>query len=226
MKNFTATACQRPIRNATKKVSYPAIAGMILAIIAVALRVIYRLPGIGGHFGSDDVTIICSTIVMIPLSILAVFITQHGLGRDIWTIPFENITYILRVYFFDAMIYVTSFCLTRISILLLYKRIFGHVSTTFVRCANVLILFIVGYMVAFDLALLFQCRPIKQAWEGWDGEHEGTCVNVNAIGWSAAALNIALDIATIVLPLPHILKLRLATHKKATLVLIFLLGLL
>jgi hypothetical protein len=163
---------------------------------------------------------------MTPLSILAVFLANRGLGKDIWTIPFDDITYILRVYMFDSMIYVTSFCLTRISILLLYKRIFGNVSVIFLRSTHVLMFVIIGYMIAFDIVLLFQCRPIKLAWEGWDQEHQGVCLNVNAIGWSAAALNIALDIATIILPLPHILRLRLATHKKVTLIGIFLLGLL
>jgi hypothetical protein len=181
------------------------------------------MPSIGGHFGSDDMVIIASTIVMIPLSILSAFLARYGLGKDAWTIPFHHITNILRIYFFDEMMYITSIGLTRISILLLYVRIFST-SSLFRRCAHTLIIFNFGYLAVFNIVLLFQCRPINLAWNRWDDQHEGICLSINAIGWSAAGINIALDLATIILPLPQLVKLRLSWQKKLPLILIFLLG--
>ena len=46
-----------------------------------------------------------------------------GLGKDIWTVPFDNITNILRVYYFDEDLYLTALPMVKISILLFYLRI-------------------------------------------------------------------------------------------------------
>ena len=121
--------------------------------------------------------------------------------------------------------YITALALTRISILLLYLRVF-RISDIFRRITYGLIAINVGYAAAFNLTMLFQCRPLNYAWNGWDGEHEGVCLSLNGIGWSAAAINIVLDIAVIILPLPTITKLVLPWHKKLPVILLFLLGLL
>ena len=79
-------------------------------------------------------------------------------------------------------------------------------------------------LVCLDFALIFQCKPISMAWKRWDGQQHGTCLNVNAIIRSAAAINIVLDLATIALPLPQIAKLQLSKRKKIPLLFVFLLG--
>jgi hypothetical protein len=219
----TATTCQLPTRGTTKAVSYVGIIGMALAIASVILRLVHRLPTLGGQFGIGDVVLIASTIIMIPLSVLSIFLARDGLGKDIWTIPPANITEILHIYFFDEMMYITSLALTRTSILLLYLRVFSS-SLLFRRCGYALIALHFGYLVAFDLVLILQCRPINLAWTGWDHQHNGICLSINAIGWSAAGINIALDLATIILPLPQLAKLCLPWHKKLPLIFIFLLG--
>jgi hypothetical protein len=99
-----------------------------------------------------------------------------------------------------------------------------------------------AYVLAFDLSFALQCRPLHlvslpysrtwyvsdqiQAWKHWDGDlRGGTCnVSVNALGWSAAATNIAIDLGVIVLPLPQIFKLQLSWGKKVPLLLVFALG--
>lgn len=48
--------------------------------------------------------------------------------------------------------------------------------------------------LTFVLVSLFQCKPIKQNWERWDGEHEGQCININAISWANSALSILIDV--------------------------------
>lgn len=46
-----------------------------------------------------------------------------GLGKDIWTVPFDNITNILKVYYFDEDLYLTALPMVKISMLLFYLRI-------------------------------------------------------------------------------------------------------
>lgn len=132
--NFTETSCGKPIRNNTKAGSYPAVAGGIIAVVAVLLRVVARLPVLGGGFGWDDVMIILGLVwlstclVNIMLMVLGcgcchVGLRRHsyveprscercrasrnhtdfflvanlGLGKDIWTIPFPDLTQLLYV---------------------------------------------------------------------------------------------------------------------------------
>ncbi|KAF2093048.1 hypothetical protein NA57DRAFT_49239, partial [Rhizodiscina lignyota] len=221
--NFTTTACMAPIRDMTRAINWTAIGGAILALTAVLLRLIQRLPHFGGKFGMDDVMIIASTAVMIPLSVLSEFCKSiDGLGKDIWTVPFDKITDILYIYYFDEPMYISSLALTKISILFFYLRIFS--TRNFRYMVYMLMACDAAYIIGFDFALIFQCKPINFAWKKWDGEHSGTCVDANAIGWSAAACNIALDLLTIILPLPQIAKLQLSWGKKIPLLLVFALG--
>jgi len=64
------------------------------------------------------------------------------------------------------------------------------------------------------------------AWLGWTGEYSTKCASLDAIGWSAAAVNILLDITTILLPVPQLLQLNMSLQKKLLLLLMFSVGLL
>lgn len=110
----------------------------------------------------------------------------------------------------------------KVSILLFYLRIFpekGFRKAVFVTMAAC-----IGYGIAFVLVSVFQCRPIKYAWLQWDDEHEGTCNNINAQGWSSAALNVILDVIVIILPMPQLWQLQLNKRKKFLLLLMFSVG--
>ncbi|KAH7379058.1 hypothetical protein BKA64DRAFT_728174 [Cadophora sp. MPI-SDFR-AT-0126] len=97
---FIATKCitesiyNRLLRNRTNVVSITAIVGVSLTLLAVILRFLSRMksrkPGI------DDWTMIIAIGFMIPLSAIAIIlVANHGLGKDIWSVPFENITHVL-----------------------------------------------------------------------------------------------------------------------------------
>ncbi|KAJ4347788.1 uncharacterized protein N0V89_009158 [Didymosphaeria variabile] len=146
-------------------------------------------------------------------------VAEAGLGKDIWTIPFDKITFILLIYFIDEPIYITVVSLTKISILCFYLRIFPD--RNFRRAVYAVMVFTGLYMLAFILVSLFQCRPVDHAWKYWNHEHAGACNNVNAQGWAAAIFNIVLDIATIILPLRQLSKLAMNWKKKVQLMLMF-----
>lgn len=72
---------------------------------------------------------------------------------------------------------------------------------------------------------VFVCSPRSYAWESWDGEHQGTCLNQSAIVVSHAIENIIFDVFIIALPLPVLWKLKLSLPKKLGVCLMFLIGL-
>ncbi|OCL12389.1 hypothetical protein AOQ84DRAFT_155692 [Glonium stellatum] len=221
-KNFSESAFGAPIRDRTKGVSVIGLTGGALTLLAVMLRLMARLPCCGGQFGLDDWAIIVAMLPVLPLTGLSVVLANEGLGKDMWTVPFDKITHILHIYYFDESFYLSSLALTKISILLFYLRIFPDrgfrrsVYFTMACCA--------AYIIAFIPITVFQCRPINLAWKRWDGEHKGNCINLNAEGWTASGFNIALDIATIVLPLRPLSKLALSRRKKIGIMFMFTLG--
>ena len=136
--------------------------------------------------------------------------------------PFDNITKILHIYYFDEMLYLSSIALTKISILLFYLRIFPN--PTFRRLVWLAIAYCIGYILGTVIALVFQCKPLNLAWTRWDNEHPGKCINLNLLGWMTAALNILGDMIVICLPLHELSKLAMGQRKKAGVMLMFLGG--
>ncbi|KAL2846401.1 hypothetical protein BJY01DRAFT_234642 [Aspergillus pseudoustus] len=221
-KNITSTSCGAPVRDRTKVVSIAGLAGCALAVFFFGLRIIARLPCCGGQIGWDDWTMGLTMLCVIPLSILSYFLAEDGLGKDMWVVPFDNITHILYIYFFDECLYLTGIALTKISILCFYLRVFPR--REFRRLVFIAIGLNVAYIIVFDLISIFQCRPIQGAWLRWDQSGDFKCNNINAQGWSAAAVNMALDIMVMALPLKELYGLNLSWRKKAFVICMFSLG--
>ncbi|GIK00967.1 hypothetical protein Aspvir_004997 [Aspergillus viridinutans] len=234
-KNVTSSACGLPIRDRTRVVSIAGVAGGVLALVAFALRMIARLPCCGGQFGMDDLAMIVTMALVIPLSALSPVLADLGLGKDMWTVPPDNITHILygsvmgsfdqdpKIYFYDELVYLSIIPLTKISICLFYLRVFP--ARPFRIMTYVVIGLNAGYLIAFVLISVFQCSPIKGAWLRWDGEGHYTCNNINAQGWSAAAINMVLDLTVMALPLRELYQLNLSLRKKLFVMFMFSLGL-
>ncbi|KAH9845359.1 Glucose-methanol-choline (GMC) oxidoreductase [Teratosphaeria destructans] len=222
-KNTTQTICSRPIRDRTKAVSVPGVVGGVLAVIAYVLRMVSRLPCFGDQLGWDDLVLGIAVLEVIGLTALSVQLANLGLGKDVWAIPPENITKILKIYYFDEDMYLTGLPLVKIAILMFYLRVFPH--RWFRISCYCAIAAIAGYGIAFLLVSIFQCTPINLAWNRWSGEYSGTCRNINAQGWASAALNVLLDFVVIGLPMPVVASLSLNIRKKLLLVLMFSIGL-
>ncbi|KKK16523.1 hypothetical protein ARAM_003075 [Aspergillus rambellii] len=223
-KNVTSTACGAPVRDRSTVITVAGLTGGGIALLAFLLRVLARLPCCGGQFGMDDWTMALTMCCMIPLSVLSYPLAKIGLGKDMWTVPFDNITHILYIYFFDECLYLTTIALTKISILCFYLRVFPR--REFRIAVYVVIAVNIAYVLVFDLISIFQCDPVRGAWERWDDETDFKCRNINAQGWSAAAINMILDIVVMGLPLRELYQLNLSTRKKAYVMLMFSLGLL
>ncbi|KAF2089794.1 hypothetical protein K490DRAFT_62671 [Saccharata proteae CBS 121410] len=222
-KNITQTACGATPRDRSTEVSYVGVVGGAIALLAVVLRVIARLPCMGGGFGLDDYVLLATLIPMIPLTILSVFLADFGLGKDMWTVPFKDITKILYYYYWDEGLYLSSLALTKISICCFYLRIFPQqrfrifVYICMACCAI--------YGVSFVVAVWLQCSPLNLAWTAWSEPGlKAKCVNVNALGWTSASFNIALDLFVISLPMPQLLKLALSWRKKIHVMIMFGVG--
>lgn len=118
--------------------------------------------------------------------------------------------------------YFLNLAVLKLTLLLFYLRIFPSQKLRWLLWGTVA--FDVLFGASFVIAVLAQCTPIDFFWFRWDGEHQGHCVNINAIGWSNAAISIALDLWMLALPLSQLRALRLHWKKKVAVALMFVVG--
>ncbi|KAK9770981.1 hypothetical protein SCAR479_12330 [Seiridium cardinale] len=194
----------------------------IVGLLAFGLRCTARLRIGNQSWGLDDWAMCLAVCFMVPLCAVSVPLSEHGLGLDMWYVDFQDIDHVLYFYFWDEIFYVGALAITKIAVLLFYLRVFPqsyfHVFVYILVASNVC------YALGFGFVLIFQCKPIDGAWLSWDGEYDAVCLSINDIGWSAAATNIFLDLATILLPLPELFRLSMSWKKKVQILLMFMVG--
>ncbi|KAG8528432.1 uncharacterized protein KY384_007350 [Bacidia gigantensis] len=193
---------------------------LVLATMAVALRLLSRklsaLP-----FWWDDLIIVASLAISYTCSAITFVDANNGIGRHFETVQPSSVNLVYRTTIAYQVLYAVCITLIKISILLFYHRIFG-VSRSF-RLANWIVLGLVcAWCVATSLVNIFQCIPIKAAWERTI--HDSSCINNNASLLGTAITNVLLDFAILVLPITPIWNLALTVRQKLTLTAIFLLG--
>lgn len=178
---------------------------------------------IHSEFGLDDYFIATTLAAGIPSSVLTVHgLTSNGLGRDVWTITFTQITDFIHVFYVMEILYFAQVALLKLSLLFFYLRIFP--GTKIRQLIWGTLAFNAVFGVVFVFVGIFQCRPISFYWKNWDGEHEGKCIDVNAVGWANAAISILLDGWMLALPLSQIVGLNLNWKKKVGVASMFVVG--
>jgi hypothetical protein len=146
----------------------------------------------------------------------------NGLGRDVWTVPFDQITNFVHWLYALEILYFFQIALLKLTLLLFFLRIFPQ--RTVKRLLWGTIAFVVLWAVVYVFVAIFQCQPIRHYWESWDKQHEGACININAFAWSNAAINILLDAWMLILPLYEVFQLQLTWRKKISVAMMFCVG--
>ncbi|KAK3989061.1 hypothetical protein QBC44DRAFT_328325 [Cladorrhinum sp. PSN332] len=196
-----------------------------LAVLAIVVRVIARLVT-NAYFWWDDMAAFLGIAGSAAFTVVNVESIHAGMGKDVWFVPFDDITKVLRFFYVEMLLYTTTrFCI-RSSIILFYLRVFPLKSDK--RLGRVIIgtlVFNVIYNVSFLFAVVFQCKPISFFWHAWEGHHgNGHCGNANTLAWVAATTGIAFDLWLLALPFPQLLRLNLHWRKKVTAGAMFLVG--
>ena len=117
------------------------------------------------------------------------------------------------------MFYLAAVWSVKLSLLLLYLRIF--LSKTFHRIVYGIMALLILSFVAVFISWFTLCRPISAYWDG-----KGDCANVTAYLKAVGSFNAGLDFVVWVLPIPMVWKLQLPIFRKIELSIVFLLGLL
>ncbi|KAL8709212.1 MAG: hypothetical protein Q9225_007482, partial [Loekoesia sp. 1 TL-2023] len=145
---------------------------------------------------------------------------KHGLGRHIGRVPPQELVTEGQAFLASELIWAASIPIIKISILLLYIRIFGRVRY-FKITAYIIGVFSICWSIMVILVCALQCRPVQFI---WDKSIKGTCINAPLFFIIGSAPNTFTDFVLLALPLPAVWNLHTTRAQKISLTVIFLLG--
>lgn len=129
------------------------------------------------------------------------------------------LTNIHQLYYVTQLLYVSIQNIVKISILLLYLRIFPKKS--FRTATKCMLAFQLCHTAAFLLATALQCIPVSTI---WTQDENAKCVNSTALVFAGGGLTILEDLVIIALPISELRRLKLSLKKRIALILTFAMG--
>lgn len=213
--------CNAPIRDRSNIIFTTGLIAGSIALIAVSVRTLVGI--MRDSFGLDDAFAIAAEAACLPVTVIQCITPTLGFGKDTWAVPHENIYRVLKLTYGSQIPYFVCHGLTKLAFLFFFLRIFPDEKTR--RLIWICVAISVLYTLGFTLTMTFACMPISAVWTTWDGTRTPDyCINQNTFYLVAAAVNIALDIAIVLIPIPELIKLSLSGRKKIFLSAIFGVG--
>ncbi|KAK1590383.1 CFEM domain-containing protein [Colletotrichum navitas] len=223
-KNASMTMCGAPVRNETAKPLLIGVIGGAITFFIFGLRMCASLLPVGGRpWGWDDFTIVIAMALAIPPTVFSVTLSNNGLGKDMWTLPQQQIENVLYYYYLGELFYFAALTATKLSILFFMLRVFG-MDRTFRRLVYGAMALCLAYGIAFVTCTALQCMPVSYSWEQIDSKKVGKCNDIHLQGWMSAICNIVIDILILVLPLKKLAALQMKLKKKLMITFMFSLG--
>lgn len=144
----------------------------------------------------------------------------EGTGNVLWKLRKIRWTDRTQYYWYTQTFYKITLNVTKISILLLYLRIFIQ-KWLRIGCYLILTLVITYGLISVFYSSIFQCTPVSKAFQK---SIPGHCINVRKTWQANAGFNIASDLMILVLPMPAIHSLQMSRKPKLGLIFLFGLG--
>ncbi|KAK7177430.1 hypothetical protein PSPO01_16522 [Paraphaeosphaeria sporulosa] len=192
----------------------------IIAALIVILRLytrvsLVRCAGLEDYFVTT--AMLCSTGLTVCIGVQA----ENGMGQHIAALGPDEMRRSLKAFWASLIVYYLSLGLTKMSILLQYRRVFATSARTFQIAFWAILATVVAYTIWTELGSILACIPVRAF---WTKEAGAKCINQFVMWFTNAAINILTDFAIIILPMPVMRKLNLARRQKQALIGIFALG--
>ncbi|KAK3936525.1 integral membrane protein [Diplogelasinospora grovesii] len=221
---MASTAPNHALDGESKKAEIISILSVccFLSTALVILRVFTRSYVVRA-FGPDDWTLVVAQVLALGAA-LTIFMEQHfGLGQHIWTIGDDMVPY-LESFYASMLVYNAAIVTVKISIVLMYRRIF-NVGKHMQRATLATLIFLCAWGVALVVTLSQVCIPARAFWEPENVPGGGKCMPLVPVFFVPAVINMITDFIIFLMPLPAIRQLQLPLKQKIILSLILCLGL-
>lgn len=94
-KNVTLTICGAEVRDNSTTPLLIGVIGGAIALLAFLMRMCSGF--VGRPMGWDDLTMALCVALAVPPTVFSVLLSNNGLGKDMWTLPLQNIENVLFV---------------------------------------------------------------------------------------------------------------------------------
>jgi hypothetical protein len=171
----------------------------------------------------DDWLIIAALSNEIATNVInCVGLVPNGMGRDIWTLTYSNITNFGLFFYVEEIFYISKSMFVKLALLFFYIRVFPSHGVRWLLWSTVSLLTLVS--AVFIFTAIFQCSPVSYFWQKWDGQHVGQCLDSNAVAWSNATINIAFGCWMLAIPLWQLKSLHMDWKRKVAVTMMFCIG--
>ncbi|KAF2184616.1 hypothetical protein K469DRAFT_739271 [Zopfia rhizophila CBS 207.26] len=194
----------------------------VLACIAIALR-LYTRNVLGQNIKIDD-----------WFSLIGfVSIGKHYVGYPVpedWSGEEELplLTNSLQHYYILYLLLFPTLWFIKCSVVLFYHRVLVADKKNYTDWANILVLsslaLVTVWSLAFGLAWVFVCNPVKGFWSYPYAEDEGPCGDTWLLNRWISISDFVVDVLVILVPVPLVWRLHLPTSRKFAVLIVFFLG--
>ncbi|ORY12072.1 hypothetical protein BCR34DRAFT_564185 [Clohesyomyces aquaticus] len=227
--------------NETQTVSARAVNGACCALVATTVLLRYlgrwslqRRVAIGKGkgqqiFGLDDLFNILAVLTFYGLSIAVFTAIDRGMGVHAEVVLFkrglEGLSEYNQAIFVCALFYNTTLGMIKLSVLSLYHRILRGVQSQVLRTVVWAVFGIVAVnTLANVLVSVFQCWPVKAAWDVTILPADKKCIDINAFYLGNAITGVITDTTVYLLSVPIVKPLQMDGKTKLQLLATMLIG--
>ncbi|MCJ1246869.1 hypothetical protein MMC30_004078 [Trapelia coarctata] len=197
---------------------------IVLCTVAVTLRFvarwIRRLP-----WKADDYAMLPALLFTALLCAENILSVRYGNGKHLTAVDPRNLEGLLKIIYFLSITYANVHFWVKISILLLYRRIFATFHRGFRIALHITGAYVTAWALATLLTSIFQCWPLSYFWEQYTPGTSGSCIiNSIAAEITVSILSTITDVVLVILPMTVIFKLQLSSGRKYKLAAVFSAG--
>ncbi|KAF9876561.1 integral membrane protein pth11-like protein [Colletotrichum karsti] len=196
-----------------------------VAAASVALRFYVRIFK-GAKLWYDDYAIFLSVFLCGAATFMTILAGTYGAGEHVWSSNISRFVTLLKIVYAEPYVYATAVTSTKVSILLLYRRLF-HSKNGLGRLYSIMywtaVFLTSTYPPILWITMACACRPVSFYWTQYLGE-TGSCINVSLFFLLLGIVNMFNDIVILFVPVPRIWELQMNKRTKTSIIGIMLLG--
>ncbi|KAK4900655.1 hypothetical protein LTR27_002371 [Elasticomyces elasticus] len=217
-----------------------------ITTLLVVTRLWLRARQQAGQLGLDDALLLPGFLAATMFTAIAIISNRdYGMDRHIWNVlisaysravltivhrdvPPEWFETAILLAWLGEFAFLISTCCTKISVLLFYRRLVQGTFSKRWRMATIgAIIFTACYCVAFELALILNCRPTEAYWKAYSPSYTKSyyCADTRNLNPVSGALSVFSDLYAVLLPMGMLRHFDAPKKQKVALNFVFSLGL-
>ncbi|RAL17774.1 uncharacterized protein BO97DRAFT_402275 [Aspergillus homomorphus CBS 101889] len=190
------------------------------AFLAVLLRFLARRRA--RNLGVDDWLALLALVFASGLYVTGILICTIGFaGFHASLLEVDQLERFLMLVYIDNLCYALTLPTIKLSILLMYRRLFP--TKTFGYATAAVGAIVLGWMISVVLAQILTCLPVDAAWN-LSKAADSHCIDQMKFYYGNSISNLLTDVIILCLPLPLIWRLKMTHEKKLGVTAVLLMG--